>query len=107
MAGVGRYTKLEIELKKAAAQSRTLFAFWGNLSRHMLWNAPERAQDDRVLALLQDSEPIPILRILATIPSSVVMLARSLHTEDKALKKAIKEGAVFDKMGDSLEGKLL
>ena len=86
--GPGRYEALQGRMEVVAVQARDLIAFWGILIKKMLWPTPPKALDEKILALLQDEQPQAVLREMATMPASIIMIARYLHDQDKAARRA-------------------
>jgi hypothetical protein len=73
-----------------AVQSRDMAAFWAKLCHKMLWPMPPKRMDAEIVAALTVEDTAQVLRSLATESTSIVMLARMLHDEDKAARKAAK-----------------
>lgn len=84
-SGMSRYAVLEGRIQIAAAQAQSsLFRFWGILLKKMLWPTPPKRVDEEVLGLLSTSpDDRQVLKAILDEPSSIVMLARYWHTEDK------------------------
>ena len=81
----------------AATQSMTLFRYWSTLQRRMLWPTPPKAMDEPITRLLTHPDEGTVLASLSAETSSILMLARMLHDDDKKARKAAK--AAWDEEG--------
>ena len=75
----------------AATQSMTLFRYWSTLQRRMLWPTPPKMMDERIVKLLTHGDEGAVLASLSAETSSILMLSRMLHDDDKKARKAAKE----------------
>lgn len=104
--GATRYATLAGRVEVCAAQARDLAQFWALLLRRMQWPIPPKARDAAIVEALSVPQPRDVLRVLATETASVISLARMLHDDEKATRRAERQsdddvGAPFN---DSLEG---
>jgi hypothetical protein len=89
-SGLDRYSILAARASIVAVQSRDMAGFWAKLCHKMLWAMPPKRMDEAIVTALTVEDPAQVLRTLATEATSIVMLARMLHDEDKAARKAAK-----------------
>lgn len=87
--GVARYNVLEQRLPLAALKSRNMFGMWAALLRIMQWPVPPKKLDQDIIESLNVSDPAQTLRVLATEAQAIISIARMLHDDDKAAKKAL------------------
>ena len=90
-SGPARYNQLESVSMLCAVQARSLTEFWGILCRKMLWPTPPKRMDAEVIGQLTATpkDGLDVLRIIATQPASVVMLARYWHDETKTERREL------------------
>lgn len=91
-SGMARYTQLERRMRIAAAQAQgSLFRYWGVLLKKMLWPTPPKRMDAEILSLVLGGEVGDrlVLKAISTEPSSIVMLARYWHDQDKQPRKEL------------------
>ena len=72
-----------------AVQADNLTRFWALLLKRMQWPVPPKAADERLVRTLSVPDGSEVLRVLATETVSCITLARMLHDEGKALRKAL------------------
>lgn len=74
-----------------AVQARSLTEFWGILCKKMLWPTPPKRMDAEILSQLAAApkDGLDVMRVIATQPASIVMLARYWHGEDKQDRKEL------------------
>lgn len=90
-SGLARYGALAGRTELCAAQARDLPQFWALLLRRMQWPVPPKAADPLIVFALSAERPRAVLRVLATETASIITLARMLHDEDKATRKALRD----------------
>lgn len=107
-SGPARYNVLEERMMLCAVQARSLTEFWGILCKKMLWPTPPKRMDEEILSQLiaAPKDGLEVMRVIATQPASIVMLARYWHGEDKQDRKeleaewrAVEEGAAQKREG--------
>lgn len=86
--GVERYNVLASRVEICAVQADSLPRFWALLLKRMQWQVPPKAVDQRIVDAISASDARDVLRALATETASIVMLARMLHDQDKAARRA-------------------
>ena len=87
--GVDRYAALAGRVEICAVQADSLPRFWALLLKRMRWPVPPKAADARVLAAIAAPDGRDVLRALATETASIITLARMVHDQDKAARRAI------------------
>lgn len=104
--GVNRYNVLEQRLPLAAIKSRNMFSMWSSLLHIMQWPVPPKKADQDITKALKVADPAKTLRALAIDTQAIIMIARMLHDQDKASKKAMyaQEAPLDDHFNGSLEG---
>lgn len=87
--GTLRYNVLAARAEICAVQARDLHGFWSGLLRKMQWPMPPKRADALIVSAISSSEQPAVLRSLATETVSIITLARMLHDQDKATRKAL------------------
>lgn len=87
-AGMPRYAVLSGRVEICAAQARDLAHFWALLLRRMQWPVPPKSADARIVDAISAPDPRSVLRVLATETASIITLARMLHDDGKATRRA-------------------
>lgn len=95
--GMERYNVLQARAEIAAVQSQSLFDFWSNLQRRMHWTLPPKRADLLVVSALTGKDDGAVLATLQKDIVSIITIARLLHDNDKAARKALRE---IDKKND-------
>jgi hypothetical protein len=90
-SGVERYNMLADRVQICAVQADNLPRFWALLLRRMQWPVPPKYADTRIVEALSAGDDRAVLQVLATETASVITLARMLHDEDKASRRALRE----------------
>lgn len=89
-SGVARYQALQGRVEICAAQARDLAQFWALLLKRMQWPVPPKGADPLIVAAISAPDPRAVLRVLATETASIITLARMVHSDDKAERKALR-----------------
>lgn len=89
--GMHRYKVLQERLKISALSSQTLFDFWSNLLRRMMWTLPPKSADSLITHALTAKDDRLVLKSICDDTPSLITIARLLHDEDKQTKKLIWE----------------
>lgn len=87
--GMHRYKVLQDRLKIAALSSQSLFDFWANLLRRMMWKLPPKAADGLIVGIITDKDDMAVLQSIINDTPSLVTLARMLHDADKETRREI------------------
>lgn len=88
-----------------AVQADNLPRFWALLLRRMQWPVPPKGADARIVEALSAPDTGEVLRVLATETVSCITLARMVHDEGKAERKALwEERQALETPTDSLFG---
>lgn len=87
--GMHRYKVLQERLKISALSSQTLFDFWSNLLRRMMWSLPPKSADGLIAHAIAGKDDRLVLKSIFDDTPSLISIARLLHDSDKDTRKAL------------------
>jgi hypothetical protein len=88
--GMSRYSVLEQRLSLSATRSQNVRELWSNLRRKLNLGILPSKFDDMLLDIFNLPEQQKICTTLANQSAEICSIARLLHTQDKATKRAAK-----------------
>lgn len=88
--GMSRYSVLEQRLTLSATRSQSVQELWANLRRKLNLGILPSKFDEILLDIFNLPEQQKICTTLANQSAEICSIARLLHTQDKATKRAVK-----------------
>lgn len=94
--GMERYNQLQSRIEMSATTAQSLFEFWSNLLKRMMWQLPPKSADKLIAEVLTSKDDRAVLNTLVGDTASIISIARMLHDDDKKTRKALRAELMAD-----------